>query len=257
MPDRLACLICNSTPVQPMLNLTEEGVSHGEAGHNFTYSYRTLAVCEICGCGQLEYLDHDCFSYDEDWDMYWWYALGPSEVQQLCEALAACPAPLDACCMCAIHQALRASSRRLWGGRPHTTSPRQKASFSWLSLREEEQHLQLMIDIQQPFHVLTSDAGVEVYDASGDPFSLAWDDLRTVLIETTDEGPISNDVFWILIGTRGECRIPQGVAGEKALLPRLQRLLEFDNEAVIAAMLSTENRLFLCWQHRREDGTVS
>lgn len=76
-----------------------------------------------------------------------------------------------------------------------------------------------------------------------------WDALRAVLIETTDQGPWATDVFWILIGSTGGCVVPQGATGEAELLRRLQALSGFDNEAVIAAMASTENARFLCWQH--------
>ena len=77
---------------------------------------------------------------------------------------------------------------------------------------------------------------------------VTWDDLQAVILETTDEGPFAPDVYWILVGTRGGCVIPQGAMGENELLSRLQTLDGFNNEAVISAMVSTENQRFLCWQ---------
>ncbi len=79
--------------------------------------------------------------------------------------------------------------------------------------------------------------------------TVRWDDLRAVLIETTDQGPFVEDVWWILIDGEGHCIIAQAAGGEQ-LLARLQALPGFDNEAVIAAMASVENRLFTCWQRQ-------
>ena len=79
--------------------------------------------------------------------------------------------------------------------------------------------------------------------------TVRWNDLRAVLIETTDQGPFVEDVWWILIDSAGHCMIPQ-LAGTEALLARLQALPNFDNDAVIAAMASVENLIFVCWQRK-------
>ncbi len=78
--------------------------------------------------------------------------------------------------------------------------------------------------------------------------TVRWDDLRAVYIETTDEGPLAPDVFWVLVGEAGGCTVPQGATGEGALLRALQALEGFDHEALIGAMSSAENRRFLCWR---------
>ena len=79
--------------------------------------------------------------------------------------------------------------------------------------------------------------------------TVLWNNLRAVLIETTDQGPFVEDVWWILIDDAGHCIIPQEDGGE-ALLQRLQQLADFDNDAVIAAMASIENKIFVCWQRQ-------
>jgi hypothetical protein len=83
----------------------------------------------------------------------------------------------------------------------------------------------------------------------GTTCAVRWDTLRAVLIETSDDGPFAEDLWWILIDADGHCTIPQE-AGTEALLARLQKLPGFDNEAVIAAMSSVENQRFLCWQRQ-------
>ena len=85
--------------------------------------------------------------------------------------------------------------------------------------------------------------------------TIRWSELRNVTIMTTDEGPFEDDVFWVLSGTQTGCLVPSEAEGMKELLPRLQQLPGFDNEAVIRAMGSTANERFLCWQEK--DGLSS
>ena len=82
--------------------------------------------------------------------------------------------------------------------------------------------------------------------------TVLWSELQNVTIMTTDEGPFSDDVFWVLSGSETGCLVPSEAEGMKELLPRLQQLPGFDNEAVIRAMGSTGNEKFLCW--RRNNG---
>ena len=79
--------------------------------------------------------------------------------------------------------------------------------------------------------------------------SLRWDDLQQVTIMTTSDGPMADDVFFMLHGKgQSGCAIPQGADGADALLQRLQQLPGFNNEAVIEAMSSTGDATFVCWK---------
>ena len=80
--------------------------------------------------------------------------------------------------------------------------------------------------------------------------SIKWKDLHEVGIVTTDEGPMEEDVFLILLNkdaTDG-CSIPQFSTGFQELLIRLQELPGFDNQAVIDAMGCTSNNRFVLWK---------
>lgn len=77
--------------------------------------------------------------------------------------------------------------------------------------------------------------------------SVRWEDLLTVEVHTNDSGPWGTDVWWVLTGTSSQCRYPGGATGEQTLLTRLQTLEGFDNQALIDAMLCTDNAEFLCW----------
>jgi hypothetical protein len=98
--------------------------------------------------------------------------------------------------------------------------------------------------------VEVTDEGVIRYRPDGKRESVEWANLGEVTIMTTDEGPLKDDVFWILTSQdrKSGCLIPQGIQGESALLPRLQSLPAFNNQALINASVSTSNQRFLCWK---------
>ena len=78
--------------------------------------------------------------------------------------------------------------------------------------------------------------------------AVRWADLKAVLLETTDQGPFRNDVFWVLVGESSRCVVPQEAEGSQQLLAKLQTLAGFDSGAVIEAMGTSENRTFVCWR---------
>jgi len=96
--------------------------------------------------------------------------------------------------------------------------------------------------------VTFDDLQIQCQRASGLVEQVAWDDLQAVLIQTTADGPFGDDVFWVLVGQNGGCVVPSEAQGADDLLERLQKLPGFDNEAVIAAMICTEEQRFLCWK---------
>jgi hypothetical protein len=97
--------------------------------------------------------------------------------------------------------------------------------------------------------VTFDDEGVRCARRNGLVESVRWDDLRIVFIETTNQGPFVDDMFWVLGGNSGGCIVPSEAKGCNELLARLQQLPGFDNKAVILAAQSTENSRFVCWHH--------
>jgi hypothetical protein len=94
--------------------------------------------------------------------------------------------------------------------------------------------------------VTFDEIGVQRVMQNGKVESVTWDDLQQVFIITTDEGPFQEDVYWMLAGSSSGCAVPGSAQGVKELLPRLQALPGFKNEAVIEAMGSAQNAKFLC-----------
>jgi len=87
-------------------------------------------------------------------------------------------------------------------------------------------------------------------EAGSKTMQLRWDALIGVAIETTDQGPFIDDMFYILAGENDTVVCPSEAKGAQGLLTRLQQLPDFNNEAVIAAMTSTSNQTFICWDKK-------
>ena len=97
------------------------------------------------------------------------------------------------------------------------------------------------------------DKGVRLLSHDGILRSVNWDDLQAVVIETTDQGPFVEDVFFVLVGKNGGCVVPHGAAGADALFKRLGKLPGFDYDAACRAMSCAVNNRFLCWRRKKAD----
>jgi hypothetical protein len=75
-----------------------------------------------------------------------------------------------------------------------------------------------------------------------------WVDLERVAIRTTGDGPFAEDLFWVLLGSRGTGFVIPSALVPDGLILRLQELPGFDNEAVIRAMQSIDDAVFECWR---------
>jgi len=78
--------------------------------------------------------------------------------------------------------------------------------------------------------------------------SVSIDELDEIGVETTDQGPFVEDVFWIL--KRGELRIRIGDPHPifKMLMDRFGLLEGFDWQPFVDAMSCSDNRYFMCWR---------
>lgn len=83
-----------------------------------------------------------------------------------------------------------------------------------------------------------------------DPQAVAWSELIGVAVETTDQGPFDEDVWWHLATNNGVVTYPSEATGAGDLLERLQKIPTFNNERLIQAMGSTSNQTFILWDHK-------
>lgn len=99
------------------------------------------------------------------------------------------------------------------------------------------------------FIVRLSESEIACERPDGTVERVGWGELQKVEVYTTSGGPFTTDFYWMLQGADGGgCLVPQGATGEQDLIVRLQALPGFDNEALIEAMSSTDDKKFLCWQ---------
>lgn len=101
-----------------------------------------------------------------------------------------------------------------------------------------------------PVRVNYDDRIITVDDGAGDLATIAWGDIGSVTVLTTDAGPFETDLFWVVSDRDGRqtITIPMDANGEHTLLIAMQaRLSGFDNMAVIEAMSCTGGGVFRIW----------
>jgi len=98
------------------------------------------------------------------------------------------------------------------------------------------------------FIVLVNENQIEYHSPKQGLQVVPWDELNKVVIITNDRGPWFCDTYWHIIGEKSNCIIPMGTAGEDNLIAALQKLQDFDNVQMIAAMTSVKNQQFICWK---------
>lgn len=108
----------------------------------------------------------------------------------------------------------------------------------------------------QPSPIRIDAEGVFRDLGGGEREQVLWKDLVRVWIQTTADGPFSEDFFWVLAAANGTgCVVAGGYAGE--LLSRLQRLPRFDNAQVIRASQCTSEAKFPCWSGEAGEGLAA
>jgi tetratricopeptide (TPR) repeat protein len=68
-----------------------------------------------------------------------------------------------------------------------------------------------------------------------------------ISIITTSAGPLYPDLYWLLESGSGITIVPLE-GPDETFLGRIQTMEGFDNKAVITAMSSTEDNIFVCWE---------
>jgi hypothetical protein len=93
------------------------------------------------------------------------------------------------------------------------------------------------------------DQQVWVQWPSKEPESIKWDAIIRIAIETNDQGPFVEDVYWLLASKEKVISYPNEATGTEEMLKRLQEIPTFNNERLIDAMTCTDNQTFILWDH--------
>ncbi|MGZ5364680.1 MAG: hypothetical protein ACXWZR_11955 [Mycobacterium sp.] len=74
-----------------------------------------------------------------------------------------------------------------------------------------------------------------------------WEAVTEISLRTTERGPAEEDVFFVFTYDEG-APLAIGLGDSDYVLPRLQGLPGFDNEAFIRAMATSEEGSWVLWQ---------
>ncbi len=107
--------------------------------------------------------------------------------------------------------------------------------------------------VEHRYVVKTSPEAVVVICPDGQECEIRLDQLESVRIVTTEQGPWLCDFWYLLTDGYVQCSVPLGATGGQALLHRLQALPGWDTELPIEALGSTINNEFLCWHRPAEE----
>lgn len=78
-----------------------------------------------------------------------------------------------------------------------------------------------------------------------------WESVTEISLRTTARGPAEEDVFFVFTYDDGT-RLAIGLGDTDYLLPRLQDMPGFDNEAFIRAMATSEDGSSVLWRRRSQ-----
>lgn len=83
----------------------------------------------------------------------------------------------------------------------------------------------------------------------GETLSYRFDDILKVIVRTSEDGPFSDDIVYEIVTTAGAIVLPSEAEGVLRLVDEhLLKLPGFDYEAFIAAMGSTSDQAFVCFE---------
>lgn len=82
---------------------------------------------------------------------------------------------------------------------------------------------------------------------------IPWGEVCSVGIRTTADGPFAEDVFWLFVLDHGALELPGQLVQGDQLGVLQNRLSGLDNEKVVRAMGSTDERMFHVWGRDAEE----
>ncbi len=105
-------------------------------------------------------------------------------------------------------------------------------------------------DDNQPedyYKVIVTDVEIKVERHNFATESVLWNDLHTVHLINTDQGPSQPDVWLILTGYKSQCKIPQGSDGFEKVYDIVSKFDGFKFDNFIKSMSCTDNAELQLW----------
>lgn len=106
------------------------------------------------------------------------------------------------------------------------------------------------IEKNTPVFEFNEECGTITYPDE-DPVEIIWSDVERIEIITTNDGPWSEDFWWLfyLKGTESPIDVPQGAKGNEGIFDVLKKNFEgHDMETIMKALGSTSEARFNVWQ---------
>lgn len=82
------------------------------------------------------------------------------------------------------------------------------------------------------------------------PEQISWNNINTIKLLNTDEGPWNPDIWLILSGNNQECIIPHGAKGFDEIFDIISKYENFNFDNFGKSMTTTENAEFMLWTRR-------
>ena len=99
-----------------------------------------------------------------------------------------------------------------------------------------------------PFDIKVDESKLVYFPLFGRIKTIPWKDLIRVEVQTTDQGPFLEDLFYVLVAKRQSVRISEDEAAYCSLMTHFKNLKDFNFDAIVSASSCVENRTYLCWQ---------
>ena len=101
----------------------------------------------------------------------------------------------------------------------------------------------------EPTVVCTPEGFTISHGLHGETLSYRFDDIQKITVRTSSDGPFSDDLFYEIVTPAGALVLPSQAVGVQVLIDEyLLKLPGFDYERFIAAMGSTSDQAFVCFE---------
>lgn len=100
------------------------------------------------------------------------------------------------------------------------------------------------------YNVILSEIDIYVEHPKHGIQKINWEDILTIKLINTDDGPAGIDIWLALVGKNETCLIPQSHKGFDEVYNIVSKYEDFNFENFINSMSCTDNAEFLLWERK-------